>query len=554
MEWQILSNLLVLLGLALFFGAVAERFKQSALIGYLIAGMLVGPGGLNLIGDVHVVEVLAELGVALLLFAIGLEFSLAKLKAMGALALGGGSLQIVLTGTAFALGARWFGLDWPKAIVIGAMVGPSSTACVVRVLVERAELDSVHGRNALGLLLLQDVALVPLVLIVTLLGKGGGWSDLLVQVAVQGGWFALFVGVFLVLSLYVIPRLLKTFATFKNRELLILLAICTALGAAWLAHSVGLSPALGAFIAGLLLGSSPFATQLRADISALRVLFVTLFFVSIGMLGNLEWIFGHWLQVIAAVAVLLAGKSLLIFGIALAFRQNVRNALATGICLAQVGEFSFVLGQTAFGFNLLSEDLFYLFASAALATMIVTPYLVKYATRAGDGFQKALSRIYPQREEDALRSVGRGLEGHVIVVGYGPAGREVVLAIRRSGIPTAVIELNPRGVEAAEAEGSVALAGDATDVEILEHVHLVSAKALVVAIPDYRTALAVVRQSASLAPHVPVVVRARYGKYAGELLAAGSQLAVNEEEVMGKEMAARVVELAIPESVVEKKE
>ncbi|MBI5154492.1 cation:proton antiporter, partial [Candidatus Poribacteria bacterium] len=402
--WGTLLHLVVLLGMAAVMGAVLERFRQSAILGYLLAGLIAGPGGLDLIPGETAVEVLAELGVALLLFTIGLEFSLARLKAMGAIALLGGVLQITATAAAFCAGALLLGASPRAAIALGLLAAPSSTACVLRILRDRAEVDAVHGRASVGILLLQDLALVPLVLLITSLGGEGGAGKLLKGVALTVGLLALMIGGFYLLSVFVLPRLLKATAALKNREVLILLAATAAIGAAWSAHALGLSPALGAFLAGLLIAGSPFAAQIRADVGALRALFVTLFFTSIGMFGDIGWALDHWIPLSLSVAALLSGKALLVAGVLKFLRVNWKNAVAAGLCLAQVGEFSFVLGDIALKKGVLPRGMFDLFISASLVTMILTPFLVRWAVPLGVRFERMLAppASFPSIELDAV--------------------------------------------------------------------------------------------------------------------------------------------------------
>ena len=272
--WTILSQVLVLLSVALVLGVVFERLRQSAILGYLVAGVVLGPATLGWVETEEVVGDIAELGVSLLLFAVGLEFSLKRLWRIGPVGLGGGTLQVLLTGAVAAIVCLALGMSGGTAVALGAMISFSSTACVLRILVDRTRIDSVYGRNALGILLLQDIAVVPLVLLVTMLASssGGDFGQLLLA---MGRSLIVFVGLtggFWVISNYVLPHLMRASLLARNRELPILLAMVVALGSAWAAHAFGLSPALGAFVAGMVLAESPFALQIRSDIGALRTL------------------------------------------------------------------------------------------------------------------------------------------------------------------------------------------------------------------------------------------------------------------------------------------
>ena len=324
----------------------------------------------------------------MLLFAIGLEFSFRRLKRLGRVALLGGSLQVAATLIVAAIVATAFGLPPRAAIAVGAMIALSSTACVLRVLMDRKAIESIYGRNALGILLLQDVAVIPLMLLlITMGGEGTGVDALWVlgRTVLLGG---VLVGGFLLIVNVIVPRLLDIEHWARNRELPILLAIIVALGSATAAHAVALPPAVGAFVAGVLLGGSLFATQIRADVGSLRTLLVTLFFASIGMLGDPRWVLGNWHVVAAVVLMILVGKTLIIWAIVrlLGFRHGL--ALATGLCLAQVGEFSFVLAEMARSpVPLIDPDVFKLIVSATLVTLFVTPFLVAAAPRAADAIE-----------------------------------------------------------------------------------------------------------------------------------------------------------------------
>lgn len=292
--WIILGNIVVLLGASLLMGGLFSRFGQSPMVGYLLAGMMLGgPGSIHAVSSEHEIEAIAELGVALLLFSLGLEFSLDRLKKVGAKPLLGGAAQVVLTVLLASAVALPFGLAASEAVAIGAMVALSSTVVVLRILMERGEMEMPHGRSSLGVLLTQDMAVVPLALLMTFLGGEGAAADIAWGIGklllMAGG---LVVGLILLNKVAVLA--LDTLSLYRNRELTMVFAVVAGLGAAWASHYVGISPALGAFVAGMLLGSSAFATQIRADVSPLRVVLLTLFFGAAGMVANPIWILGNW--------------------------------------------------------------------------------------------------------------------------------------------------------------------------------------------------------------------------------------------------------------------
>lgn len=374
--WTILGDIVVLLAASLMLGGLLSRFGQSPLVGYLLAGMLLGgPGSLHVVGSEGEIEAIAELGVALLLFSLGLEFSIERLKKLGVSRLIGGVIQVVLTIAIGAAAAFLFGLKASEAVAFGAMISLSSTAVVLRMLMELAELEMPHGRNSLAVLLTQDMAVVPLALLMTLLAGGGSalgvaWdvSKLLLMAAV------------LVLGLFLLNKIaeivLGTLTLHRNRELTVIFAIVTGLGAAWAAHAAGISSALGAFVAGMLLGSSAFATQVRADVSSLRVVLLTLFFGAAGMLADPIWILQNWHIVAAVTALLTLGKLAVIWAIFQVLGHTGRVAAATGLCLAQIGEFAFVLGSIGVASGVVTTETYALVVSVTIASFFLSATLV----------------------------------------------------------------------------------------------------------------------------------------------------------------------------------
>ena len=537
--WNSVADVVLLLAVALLLGIVAERLKQNALIGYLFAGILLGPSGFRVVSDVEQIRGMAELGVALLLFTIGLEFSLARLRELGAVAIGGGSLQILLTGAAVVLLAVGLGRPLAESLVLGGAVSVSSTAIVLRVLLDRAELDSLHGRNALGILLLQDLAVVPLVLMISLLGEGATGREALEQVIVRGGIAALLIGAIYLIATYISPRLVHEASSLQNRDLPVIIAVALCLGATWASHAAGLSPILGAFVAGMLLAESPFAQQIRADVAPLRSIFVTLFFASIGLIGHFP-ASDKLLMLAGLVAAIIAVKAFIVGGVVRIFGFPPAVAAATGLALAQIGEFSFVLLELGFRANIVAEETFQFLLSASVATLFLTPYLAA----AGSGLFRRMSErasTGARAEELAESAKGDG-RGRVIVVGYGPAGQEAVRKLQEEKIPFLVLELNARTV-AANRSAIPIETGDATQTVILDHHALPEARLLIVALPDPVTAQMVIQQAKHVAPAVPVIARSRYHIHAQKLTDAGANCVVDEEALVGTTLGAEVLRI-----------
>ena len=535
--WQELLNILILLTAALLLGTIAEKLRQSAIIGYIIAGMIVGPNVMGWVGEFSDARIITELGAALLLFSIGLEFSFRRLVRLGGTTAAVGVLQLLVTMAVGTAVAHLFGLGFKAAVVIGAAISLSSTASVFRLLSDFTMMDSLHGRTVTGVLLLQDVAVVPLVLIITAMSASATAGETVAALG-RTGLISItaFSFLFVVLN-YLVPRVLNTRTMTKNRELPILLAIVVAFGSALGAHKVGISPAFGSFLAGMLLAESPFATQIRADISSVRTVVVTLFFAAVGMYADPGWIGNNIVLVIVVSIVVLVLKSTIVSIIMVALRQRTGVAVAAGLCLSQIGEFSFVLANIAFLAGILGDHEFKLIVSVTLVTLLVTPYLVALSPRAGLSFDflrnGKRSGVAPVRETEC------GPQPQpIIIVGFGPAGRRVVdnLAEKHAG-RIVVIDINPRNAKSAKAYGADFIIGDAGNIEVLERVGIRCAEAVVITLPDPDVAQRIILLCRDLSPGVKILSRVRYDIYAQHILKSGANVIVNEEEFVGTHLA-----------------
>ena len=534
--WTILRDVVVLLGASLLVGGVFSRFGQSPIVGYLLAGMLLGgPGSVHAVSGQHEIEAIAELGVALLLFSLGLEFSVSRLKKLGAKPIVGGAAQVGLTVLLGFGGATLCGLPVRESIALGAMVALSSTAVVLRILMERSEIEMPHGNNSLGVLLTQDMAVVPLALLVTILGGEGDSGDIAKNVAklmlMAGG---------LVIGLLVLNKIavlaLGTLTLHRNRELTVIFAVVTGLGAAWASHAVGISPALGAFVAGMLLGNSAFATQIRADVSPLQVILLTLFFGAAGMVADPVWIMKNVPLVAAAVALITIGKFVIIWAIFAALGQSTRVAVATGLCLAQIGEFAFVLGSIGRASGVVSESTYALVVSAAIVSFFLSAILVPLAPRFGNWVAGRIGDTIVQ--ESAAHQGAEPPE--VVIVGFGPAGQIAARDLVDRSIRVTVLELNHAGVQKAKQLGFHAEVGDATQTEVLEHARVAESQVVVITIPHHKSALAVLSHIRSHAPQVHTIVRARYAVFQDDFVIAGADRISGDEQQVGENLAAHL--------------
>ncbi len=552
--WRFLGELLLLLGGAVALGAALEAIGVSAVIGYLLAGVILGPGLTGLVADVGPFEVVAELGVALLLFSIGLEMTPAKLRGFGVRGAVVGFLQIVITAVTAGIAAWLFDTGLRGSIVAGTMIAMSSTAVVVRLLVDRGEIDSPRGREALSILLAQDVAVVPILILVGILGSMGGEdapataADAASQAAGQianaaVGLLVVVLGLAIV-GVFVLPRLLGTAVFRRNRDFAIVIAIITCMVAAWGSHMLHLSPALGAFVAGLILARVSFSRQIRADTGALRAVFLTLFFASVGLLAQV----GELLEpsMIRLVATILGiGLAIKIVATFLAIRLTGGPrtvAIAAALCLAQFGEFSFVVGSEARMLGVIREDTFQGLVGASLLSLLATPLLVARSrsialrldrTLVAMKLWKPVVHVEDERAE--------GMRGHVVVIGFGPAGEEAARTVRLAGYDPYILEMNPASVDRARADGIMAEIGDGTNREILEHMHAADAAAFIVTVPDPEAAIATIHQIRTINRDAVLVARGRYARRTDEMVAAGADHVVNEESTVGTLLGATVV-------------
>jgi len=528
--WNLVFEVLALLGAALLLGAVAASLKQHPILGYLLAGVLVGPGGLGLLNSGPALETLAQLGVAVLLFLIGLEFSLTQLRRFGSLALGGGSLQILGTLIATVALGLLFSLPPRQAIAIGAIIATSSTAVVLQLLTDRSELDSQHGRNTIAILLFQDVAVIPLMLLVSALGQPLSLGQITQTFAWTLAATVTFFLVALIVTRYAILPALARAHLFRARDLPVLFGIALLLAAAGAAHSLGLSPALGAFTAGVLLAGTPFAEQLRADLMPFRTAFATLFFTSVGVLLE-PGVWSRWWVALGLAAGVLVLKSAVVIAVVLAWRRPWDEAVATGLCLSQIGEFGFLLAMIAVQRQLIDSETFQLFLTASILTLGLTPELVRLA---------ALAR---QRAAQEGRTAEAGERSAVdaVIVGLGPAGKAVAHALDQGGYSYVVIELNLRTVEEHRTQLPILL-GDARQAPILQAAGISRARILVVTLPDPAASSQIIGVARSLNPKLRVLARSRYHLHAPRLLAAGAHELADEEVLVGERLGQLAVE------------
>lgn len=545
-----LTDLLVLFALSVAVVVAFQRWRLPSMVGFLITGVVSGPYGFGLIRNVAEVEGLAEIGVILLLFTVGLEFSLQQLGRLRTFLLVGGGLQVALTIVATAVLAHVIGLAWPVAVFLGMLVALSSTAIVMRLLTDEGDVDSQHGRAALGILIFQDLCVVPMVLLTPMLSGHGG--DLR-AVGVRLVTAVAFVAGAVIAARFVVPRVLDVVAGTRKREIFLLTIVLLCLGAAWASAAVGLSLALGAFIAGLVIADSEYSHQALGEVTPLREVFNSLFFISIGMLFDVRTVLASPVLVFGAIAGVIALKAAATTGACLAVGQSTRAAATVGLTLTQIGEFSFVLSTVGVSAGVLSTRLDQLFLAVAVGTMVLTPGLVGIARR----LAAAVEGHAPQRW--ARRRFGLAehapeipITDHVIIVGFGFNGRNLARVLREVEIPYRVIDMNPLVVRREQRAGEPIIYGDATSRELLHHAGIERARVLVVAISDAAATRAIVSTARRLNPTAYVIVRARYIQEMRTLAALGTSEVIPEEFETAIEIFTRVLRrYLVPHDVIE---
>lgn len=529
--FRLLQDLAIALAAALGLGLLCRRFKQPPLIGYLVGGLLVGPSGVKLVSDAHSIEVLAEVGVVLLMFALGVETSFSELKPVRRFAVIGGAIQMATTvAVAWGAGTLW-GLGIGTSILLGFIVAVSSTVVVLKVLMERAALDSAHGRALLGLLIVQDLAVVLMVVVIPSLADPAKLSIPAIGLAL--GKAAVFLGAAIWLGTRILPAAMKYVARTGSKELLLLAGVVLCFGLSAASFFLGLSLALGAFIAGLVISESDHSHQLLADVFPLRDLFSTVFFVSVGMLLDLSVLGKDLPAAVAFILAIVAGKALLGVVTARMFGYPLRTSLAIGLGLAQIGEFSFVMADIGRANGLLNDRLLAVVLASAVATIILTPALFKLAP----ALHALWTRVWWRRAMAAAESRTDGSHGtsdldqgdHVVICGFGRVGASLGEVLARNGARILIIDIDQNTLQGLRDRGIPGIYGDAANLELLKRACLPLAKMLVVALPDPLSCRLAVMYGRQLNPDLPIIARAHRSHDVAQLYELGADEVVQPE-------------------------
>jgi K+:H+ antiporter len=542
---SLLPELVLTYAIALVFILVLSRARVPPIVAFIIAGAVAGPTGIGIVKTEEDVNLLADLGIVLLLFTVGLEFSLNEIQRIWKAVVFGGTLQIA--GTAAVLMLVLFLAvhePWRVSLFIGLFVALSSTAIVLRELSARNQLDAPHGRLMVGVLLFQDLAIVGLLLLVPILSG---------KTALSGVPFVLLraaaaIGAVAVVSRLVLPILFRLVAQSGRREAFPLAVLLASIGTAWFSSLLGISMALGAFLGGLILAEGEFSHQAHAEIRPLRDILAGLFFVSLGMLADFHAIVQQLPVVLAVTLVLVVVKAVAAGGALWAVATPLRVAATAGIGLAQVGEFSFILGRSGLDVGLLSQRQWQVLLSASIATMILTPALVAIAPGIGTWLSEKTKRFVAELPESARAP----MSDHVVILGFGVGGRLLGRALRQLEMPYVILDMNGATVRQMRAEGESIYFGDATNEDALRGAGVERARAVVAVLSDPYASLRAVAAIRAQNANVPIIVRTRYTSEAATLLRLGATVAVAEELEASLEVVAQTfARLDVPGNVIE---
>ncbi len=526
----IAADIIIIVVAALIGGLIAQKLRQPLILGYMLAGVLVGPytGGVTVSG-IHEIELLAEIGVALLLFALGLEFSLKELKPVRSIALIGTPIQIVLT-MAYGYGIGWYlGWEWVPSLWLGALISLSSTMVILKTLMNQGWLGTLSSRVMIGMLIVQDLAVVPMMIILPVLNNPKTGFPLLVFSAIKA---SLFITIMIILGTRLLPRLMTSIASWNSRELFLVAITAIGLGVGYATYLFGLSFAFGAFVAGMVLSESDYSHQALSDIIPLRDLFGLLFFTSVGMLLDPIFLVSNWDKLILLVLLVSMGKGIIFLVLSKVFGYGNVVPIAVALGLFQIGEFSFVLARVGLKTNSIGTNEYSLILSAAILTMALTPFISRltaplYALR---------NRWFKHEPLQTINLPKTGLHNHIVIAGGGRIGSHVAHVLKQLGIGFVIVELNYRRVKQAKTAGFPVIYGDASQPIVLEAAKIDQARLLLITTPAIVIAQSIVDHARKFNPRLNIVARAEGIEQMKALQKRGVYMVVQPEFEAGLEI------------------
>jgi len=550
MELAFLKSLVIILAVSALVVFILGRLRISSVVGFLTAGIILGPHGLQLIREVADVELFAEIGIILLLFTIGLEFSLKNLLTLRRAIFGGGFSQVLMTAMAVALLSYLFlHHRMNVAIFDGFLVSLSSTAIVMKILHDRGEIYTPHSRMSLGMLIFQDLCVVPLMLLVPILSGNGGGITAIAYLIFKS---SIVIGVVLFAANWGVPHILHQVVSTRSRDLFVITILLLCLSTALLTSLLGLSLALGAFLAGIVISESEYASQAISDMLPFKESFTGLFFISIGMLLDISFLQRNLLTVVIMVLVILIIKIVTVTLSASVLGQSLRGSIQTGFYLSQIGEFSFILAVAGKANGLITEETYQIFLSSAILTMIATPFMISASPTLASGIiSLPISRRLDRMRRGIEKDVHIRRTAHVLIVGFGMNGRNLARVLRDSEIPYVILELNNSTVRKMKKKGEPIYYGDGTSREVLHKLGVDAAKILVIAISDAPSTRRIVRIARKENPDLHIIVRTRYVAEVDHLIDMGANEVIPEEFETSIEIFSRVLDhYNIPRNVI----
>ncbi|MBI4649788.1 cation:proton antiporter [Candidatus Desantisbacteria bacterium] len=547
-NFQILREFVIILAVSIPVAFIFQKIKFPSIVGFIIAGVLIGPGGFKLISDISSVNMFAEIGVILLLFSIGLEFSLSKLISIGRLLFLGGALQVFLSAGLVGGVVYFFTKNIALSILYGFLVSLSSTAIVLKSFADRNEEDSPYGNISLGILLFQDLFVIPLVVAVPFLKNIENFQIVpLIK--------ALLFSIIVLIAIYftgsfALNRIMHYIVKLKNRELFTLTVVAGCLGTAYLSYSMGgISLSIGAFIAGLILSKSDYSHQVISDIIPFKDCFNSVFFVSIGMLLSTQFLFENIFSIFGGTLLIMILKIMVIIPIVLYFKYPLRIAIIVGLCLSEIGEFSFILGKFGNELNIIATKDYEYFIAIAVVSMIISPFLII----AAPGFSLFLQKILKlPLSEDRNSDKKDAHENHVIIIGYGLNGKNLSRVLHETGIKHIIVDLDIEKITEAKADGDLTVFGDFTKKEVLECAGIKNAKVAVIAISDPTATQHGLWRIKEINPTIYTIVRTRSNVDVPELVKLGANEVIPEEFETSIEIFSRVLSrFHVPRNVIE---
>jgi monovalent cation:H+ antiporter-2, CPA2 family len=542
-DFRLIIDLVCVLGAAAVGGLLAALLKQPVLLGYLLAGIVVGPTGLGLIKEIVQVETLAQFGVAFLLFALGVEFSFSELNKVKRISLGGGGLQIALTiaiTTAVSLAIGWVDSP-PQGVFLGAILSLSSTAVVLKSLMERNEAGSPHGQVMLGILVVQDLALGLMLAVLPALDKP------VEELGLALGWALLQTALFalgaIAAGIWLIPPLLRLLAKTESRELFLLGVCAICLGIALLTEHLGLSIEMGAFVAGLMISEADYADEALTYVEPIRDIFASLFFAAIGMLIDPVFLWQNIELILGLVALVFVGKLLIIAPLVRLFGYPLQTAIISGLGLAQIGEFSFVLASEGRNLGLVSGRVYLLILGTTAVTLVLTPFVLRLVPQLLSWMESVpwLNHYFTQADVPVEVSEDAPQAAHVVVCGYGRIGRNLVKVLRQNNCPVVVIDQSEGRIQRLRDEGIPYVYGNAGSLYVLEKAGVSTAKCMAIALPDPMSSRLSLKRALEIAPDLDIVVRAAKPKDIDTLYQLGAKEVVQPELETSLELSSHVL-------------